>query len=486
MAWDVQHALHAREQLDDIRDDHARAVVTRVLDAFEQRVVPHWPLLRAQVAHTDLTVDNALTDDRGFVTGIIDFGDMSHTALVSDIASLLDSVCRRPRGARSCCAPPGLVLDGYERRVPLEDRELGARRRLGGTLAGDQRSRSAPGASPRELEEPEFAERYNAIALKTLTTLEAAGWDVVARALGAEGAREPDPSLAARRAAAFGPAVDPLFYAEPIEVLRAEACGSPTPPAARSSTPTTTSRASGTRTRGSVRDRPPEPSHQHPHALPAPERDRARGAPHATCPPELDTVLLVNSGSEANDLAWRMATAVTGNRGGLCTDFAYHGITEAIAALSPEGWFGAPGPDHVETWAPDGDATALDARDRAPRRAATRPPRPSSTASSPATASSTLDPAYVQALVGATRKAGGLWIADEVQSATAAPARTCGASSASASSRTSSPSASRWATATRSRRSSRSDIVAQLVGHRSSAPSAATPSARPPPSRCST
>lgn len=33
----------------------------------------------------------------------------------------------------------------------------------------------------------------------------------------------------------------------------------------------------------------------------------------------LDTVFFVNSGSEANDLAWRMACAFTGNAGGLCT-----------------------------------------------------------------------------------------------------------------------------------------------------------------------
>ena len=100
----------------------------------------------------------------------------------------------------------------------------------------------------------------------------------------------------------------------------------------------------------------------------------------ATCPPELDTVMLVNSGSEANDLAWRMATAVTGNRGGLCTAYAYHGITEATAALSPEGWFGAPGPDHVETWEPDGTAATRRRRSSGCAGAGTRRRRRSSTA----------------------------------------------------------------------------------------------------------
>jgi acetylornithine/succinyldiaminopimelate/putrescine aminotransferase len=47
----------------------------------------------------------------------------------------------------------------------------------------------------------------------------------------------------------------------------------------------------------------------------------------ATMPPEtgLDAVMLVNSGSEANDLAWRLATTATGHSGAIVTEFAYHG-----------------------------------------------------------------------------------------------------------------------------------------------------------------
>ena len=52
----------------------------------------------------------------------------------------------------------------------------------------------------------------------------------------------------------------------------------------------------------------------------------------------LDTVLLVNSGSEANDLAWRLAVGVTGHGGALVTEHAYHGVTAASTALSPEDW----------------------------------------------------------------------------------------------------------------------------------------------------
>jgi 4-aminobutyrate aminotransferase-like enzyme/Ser/Thr protein kinase RdoA (MazF antagonist) len=412
MPWDVQHTLRARAMLDDIRDPAARAAVERVLDEFERRVTPVWPRLRAQVAHTDLSVDNTLTDESGFITGIIDFGDMSHTALITELASVFDSVCGGRDGDELLRAAR-LVLDGYQRRVLLEDLELDVlpvawAARCALTIAISS-WRVAQG-----LEEQEFAERYNAPALAMIETLESAGWDQVARALGAEGRRPPDPSLAARRAAAFGPVIDPLFYAEPIEVLRAEGVW-------------ITDTAG--RTYLDAYNNVPCVGHAHPRVTAAIARQGRRINTHtrylhpsaielaerltATCPPELDTVFLVNSGSEANDLAWRIATAVTGRRGGLCTAHAYHGITEATAALSPEGWFGAPGPDHIETWEPmsqDGRAftAALQRLRHAPAAAIL-----DGVVTSDGIAD--LEPAYVQDLVRQAHDAGALWIADEVQ-----------------------------------------------------------------------
>lgn len=48
----------------------------------------------------------------------------------------------------------------------------------------------------------------------------------------------------------------------------------------------------------------------------------------------LSTVLFVNSGSEANDVALRMAQAVTGRTGLIATDNTYHGNTAAVSQLS--------------------------------------------------------------------------------------------------------------------------------------------------------
>ena len=60
-----------------------------------------------------------------------------------------------------------------------------------------------------------------------------------------------------------------------------------------------------------------------------------------TVPDRFDRVLLVNSGSEANDLAWRIARHASGMAGGIATEWAYHGVTEATYAFSPESWCGA-------------------------------------------------------------------------------------------------------------------------------------------------
>jgi 4-aminobutyrate aminotransferase-like enzyme len=54
----------------------------------------------------------------------------------------------------------------------------------------------------------------------------------------------------------------------------------------------------------------------------------------ATLPEPLDTVFLVNSGSEASDLAIRLATAATGRRDVVAVSEAYHGWTYGTDAVS--------------------------------------------------------------------------------------------------------------------------------------------------------
>jgi 4-aminobutyrate aminotransferase-like enzyme len=71
----------------------------------------------------------------------------------------------------------------------------------------------------------------------------------------------------------------------------------------------------------------------------------------ATLPEPLSVCHFVNSGSEANELALRMATSVTGNNNTIVLDHAYHGNTSSLINISPYKFNGKGGsgkPKHVE------------------------------------------------------------------------------------------------------------------------------------------
>ena len=420
MPWDVQHTPTCRPMVPAIDDAHARDLVTRVLDRFDEHVAPRWSSLRAQVVHGDLTTDNALVDDHGRVVGIVDFGDMSHTALVADVASVLDSL-GTGRSADELGRMARLVLDGYQRITPLEPDELAllgdvwaARTAIGIAIAA---WRAAEG-----LEDPAFGTRFHDSAVVMLDGVLVDGWHGLAQRISPSHTGGHD-RLHARRAASFGPAVEDLSYDEPIHVDHGDGAWIVD--------------VHGRRYLDAYNNVPCV-GHAHPRVSEAIARASRRittnlrylhgGAIElaerltATCPTALDTVFFVNSGSEANDLAWRLATTVTGNGGGLCTRHAYHGISSVIASLSPETLRPDQVPAFVERWDPtdtyrglhpdaSGFAAAIDrlaARGIAPAMAILDGVLQSDGVHDQA-------PALVQELVHRTHEAGGLWVADEVQ-----------------------------------------------------------------------
>lgn len=69
----------------------------------------------------------------------------------------------------------------------------------------------------------------------------------------------------------------------------------------------------------------------------------------STFPAELGQVMFTCTGSEANDLALRIARHYTGGTGVIITRFAYHGVTGDISALSPSLGSGITLPAHART-----------------------------------------------------------------------------------------------------------------------------------------
>lgn len=141
--------------------------------------------------------------------------------------------------------------------------------------------------------------------------------------------------LVRRRAAALGSAYR-LFYREPLELVR----------------------GAGARVwdRAGVEyldvyNNVPSVGHAHPRVVAAIAEQAARLNTHtryldeatvvyaedllSTFGPRLENVMFTCTGSEANDLALRIAKAATGNEGVIVSFNAYHGVTTEIAAISP-------------------------------------------------------------------------------------------------------------------------------------------------------
>jgi 4-aminobutyrate aminotransferase-like enzyme len=143
-----------------------------------------------------------------------------------------------------------------------------------------------------------------------------------------------------------------------------------------------------------------------------------------TMPPDLAHVMFTCSGSEANDLALRMARTFTGAEGVIVTENAYHGVTEALAELSPSTGNPVgrrirtvPPPDGLRDGVAAGEVFAR-AVDAAISDLAADGLRPAALLVDTILSSDGIisDPAGVLApAAAAIRAAGGLFIADEVQ-----------------------------------------------------------------------
>ncbi|MDH3806613.1 MAG: aminotransferase class III-fold pyridoxal phosphate-dependent enzyme, partial [Gammaproteobacteria bacterium] len=149
----------------------------------------------------------------------------------------------------------------------------------------------------------------------------------------------------------------------------------------------------------------------------------------AKLPDELDTAMFCCTGSEANELALRIARTVTGGTGIIVTSFAYHGNTQASYEISthsipagelPDYVVAVPAPDRYRGLYRDDDAVekyAAHVRD-AIDLLRSRGVKPAAFVIDTIISSSGVvapPPGYLSKAARIIREAGGLFVADEVQ-----------------------------------------------------------------------
>ncbi len=353
--WDITNFPKLRPLLTHISDGQRRAQVERVLDRFEARVAPALPGFRAQVIHGDMSLDNVLFGEDLRVSGIVDFGDMTHAPLVCDLAVAVADVLH---GRADAIEAADAIIGGYVSVTPLENEEAGQLADLVAARLATEVTVTAwrGGLYP---DNTAYAASGEPGARAFLDAIEAMGTEAVARRFRDACRRLPyqrsaTGALLERRRRALPRS--PLFYSQPVHLVRGEGVWLFDPDDRRYLDCYNNVAVVG---------------HSHPRVVEAVTQQEQLLATHsrylheavvelaerleATLPPELDAVMVVNSGSEANDLAWRIARAATGRGGAVVTASAYHGLTEATHALSPEEWAKGEHPAHVATIpAPDG------------------------------------------------------------------------------------------------------------------------------------
>lgn len=440
LCWDLKRAGRLAGLCEHVEDPGQRESAERAFERFERIVAPEVAGLRAQVIHNDISYHNAVVDpaEPWRVAGLFDFGDLVHAPLVQELAvPVADIPFERPdplaRGAE--------IVAGYHAVTPLEPVEIA----LIADLAIMRLALSTVLAAWRPFAEERLQfENLREQTWRMWRALEegrdglegmyrsACGLRPVRVAGGGTAPASSSEALLARRRASIAPGLE-LSYARPVHVVRGEGVWLHGPDG---------------ETWLDAYNNVPQVGHCHPRVVEAITRQVAALNTNtrylyeplveyaerlsATMPPELDTCFMVSSGSEANDLAWRIAKACTGHDGALIMERAYHGFTDALVPLSPEEDDGSAGPAaHVATLPPPDEYRGpwdRSVEDRGERYAALAGDALESLAAeghAPAavfvdpmfSSNGIIDPApgYLEGLRARVRAAGGLFIADEVQ-----------------------------------------------------------------------
>ncbi|MDH3621390.1 MAG: aminotransferase class III-fold pyridoxal phosphate-dependent enzyme [Gammaproteobacteria bacterium] len=348
--WDTANCLRFQPLTEHIADKSERALVNSVFDRFREHTKPRLDATRHQIIHQDAHCGNVLVDanDPERITGLIDFGDMLHGPVVADLAIIPDRTERSDDNLLDVICHAAI---GFDATFPLQETEVDllfdvicARYALGATIVAARNALHVDGPRHMESSEPFITPLDQLVSIGSATCTRAVrrACRFPAMLSGAD-----EEALLDKRRQYLGKNAT-HFYARPMHFERASG------PFLYST--------DGNRYLDCYNN-VPQVGHCNPHVVKAIARQAAalntntrylyssilEYAERLTdkLAPHLDACVFVNSGSEANDIAWQMARIMTGRSGGLLMEDAYHGITGPIREFSP----GHPDtklPDHLQ------------------------------------------------------------------------------------------------------------------------------------------
>jgi 4-aminobutyrate aminotransferase-like enzyme/Ser/Thr protein kinase RdoA (MazF antagonist) len=347
--WDLARAARHRASIGLCKDVDVRNQLDTCLHIYAACALPFLNECRSGMLHGDCNDENILLEDDQ-VVGILDVGDCQEGAHVQDLAIALSYALQHDGVTLKEASD---LVSGYDSVRPLGEIEA---RVLFPLILGRLAASALIGLG-RRAQSPEHETWFshedstlNAIAGLVEIAPNEARSALFARC------RTPlpeDPSIAEllqRRSASLGPSLS-VSYEQPLHIVSGRG---------------QFLYAADGRPYLDLVNNVCHVGHCHPDVVAAIARQAAKLNTNtrylhetiedyaqkllATMPDALDTCFFVNSGSEANELALRLARAATGASDVLVVDGAYHGSTGNCVAMSPykfDGPGGAGAPEWV-------------------------------------------------------------------------------------------------------------------------------------------
>jgi hydroxylysine kinase len=123
LIWDLRNVGKALALLSELPDLVEKNTIAALIERIEMLLAIRFQRLRQQVIHNDLNDMNLLVDplDEAVVVGVIDFGDLVHTALIADVAIVATDQITAGSTARDSIAD---IVTAYHEVTPLLPPEL--------------------------------------------------------------------------------------------------------------------------------------------------------------------------------------------------------------------------------------------------------------------------------------------------------------------------------------------------------------------------
>jgi ethanolamine-phosphate phospho-lyase len=325
--WNLRDALRNKSKVNFITNPTDRKIVQHYFSVFENEVLPKFSSLRQSVIHGDLNEANIIIENN-ILNGFIDFGDISYAPAVGELAILLTYIMMM--FPDDCFEKAKIIIENFHKQFPLTKEEIEILPLLIVTRicvsvcnSAEAKSKNADTDYILISEKPAWILLHKWISLNPIFTV-----NEFKKYAGLPINNIDSSSILDRRKKTAAPGLS-LSYNTPIHMSTAlfqymyDAQGG---------------------TYLDAYNNIPHVGHSHPAIVEAAVKQLRKLNTNtrylynsyvdytenllSLFPTSLNKAMLVNSGSEASDLATRIAKTITGKQGIAVLEWSYHGNTQ--------------------------------------------------------------------------------------------------------------------------------------------------------------